>query len=107
MSGDTHAYVCLAPMADILSPNRISLNSKGNASAQKVSPFFLTGITGELISGRADIAAFPLVQSPGRPDVIDLSLSYNEDGLGILVKKQVSLPSDLVLLPDLEITGEG
>jgi hypothetical protein len=68
------------------------------------------------------------VQSPGRPDVIDLSLSYNEDGLGILVKKQVSFSSglvffararagksgkeagnipDLVLLPDLEITGEG
>jgi hypothetical protein len=53
-------------------------------------PILLPGVTGELIAKRDDIAAFPLVQSPGRPDVIDFSFSYNEDGLGILVKKEVS-----------------
>jgi hypothetical protein len=53
-------------------------------------PILLPGVTGELIAKRADITAFPLVQSPGRPDVIDFSFSYNEDGLGILVKKEAS-----------------
>ncbi|GAQ88650.1 glutamate receptor [Klebsormidium nitens] len=55
------------------------------------------GVTGELIAKRADIAAFPLVQSPGRPDYIDMSYSYNEAGLGILVKKQISSSSGTTL----------
>lgn len=52
--------------------------------------FAFAGVTGELIAGRADIAAFPLVQAPGRPSVIDLTYSYYESGLGVLVQKEVS-----------------
>lgn len=41
------------------------------------------------MAGRADIAAFPLSLSPGRPDAIDMTYSFYEAGLGMIVKKGV------------------
>jgi hypothetical protein len=52
---------------------------------------FYAGVTGELVEGRADLAAFPLFQALGRSSVIDLTYSYYESGLGVLVQKEVSL----------------
>eukprot|EP00243_Klebsormidium_subtile_P013209 TRINITY_DN8558_c0_g1_i1.p1 TRINITY_DN8558_c0_g1~~TRINITY_DN8558_c0_g1_i1.p1 ORF type:complete len:528 (+),score=86.28 TRINITY_DN8558_c0_g1_i1:336-1919(+) len=46
------------------------------------------GVIGELVAGRADIAAFPLSLAPGRPDAIDMTYSYYEAGLGMIVKKE-------------------
>lgn len=44
------------------------------------------GIMGELVSGRADIAAFPLSLTLPRPTAADLSYSYINGGIGILVQ---------------------
>ena len=40
---------------------------------------------GELISGRADIAAFPLSLTEPRSEYVDLTYSYFNGGIGILV----------------------
>lgn len=52
---------------------------------------FLTGVIGELAAGRADIAAFPLSLAPGRPDAIDMTYSFLESGIGMVVKKRVRM----------------
>ena len=44
------------------------------------------GIMGELTSGNADIAAFPLSLTLPRPTYVDLSYSYLNGGIGILVR---------------------
>ena len=47
------------------------------------------GIMGELTSARADIAAFPLSLTLPRPEYVDLSYSYLNGGIGILVRQHV------------------
>lgn len=43
------------------------------------------GMMGELVSERADIAAFPLTLTLDRSQAVDLSYSFMNGGLGILV----------------------
>ena len=45
----------------------------------------VAGIMGELTNGNADIAAFPLSLTLPRPAYVDLSYSYLNGGIGILV----------------------
>lgn len=49
----------------------------------------LTGIMGELTNGNADIAAFPLSLTLPRPTYVDLSYSYLNGGIGILVSTEL------------------
>lgn len=42
---------------------------------------------GELTSGTADIAAFPLSLTLPRPQYVGLSYSYLNGGIGILVRR--------------------
>ncbi len=44
------------------------------------------GVMGELTSGRADIAAFPLSVVLPRPQAVDFSYSFLNGGIGILVR---------------------
>jgi hypothetical protein len=44
-----------------------------------------TGIIGELVSRRADIALFPLTRTASRLAVIDCTFSYYDSGLALLV----------------------
>ncbi len=50
--------------------------SATNSGGVKLANGTWTGIMGELQSGRADIAAFPLTLVPGRPNDIDITYSY-------------------------------
>lgn len=50
------------------------------------------GMMEELISERADIAAFPLTLTLDRSQAVDLSYSFMNGGLGILVSFMVLSP---------------
>lgn len=45
-----------------------------------------TGVMGELTSGRADIAAFPMSVVLPRPQAVDFSYSFLNGGIGIVVR---------------------
>ncbi|GAQ82471.1 glutamate receptor [Klebsormidium nitens] len=59
------------------------------------------GVTGELLAGRADIAVFPIARGVGPSSVIDLTYTYDELGLQMLVKQELTsaASSSLFLAP--------
>lgn len=51
---------------------------------------------GELVEERADIAAFPLTLTLQRPDYVDMSYSFVNGGIGILVPLPLLLFEELL-----------
>jgi Ligated ion channel L-glutamate- and glycine-binding site len=65
----------------------------------------MTGVIGQLVNNSADIAAFPLTLTVGRPTAIDMTYAYYNAGIGILASVSVAPETAFVCAPYLPIVS--
>ncbi|GLC73367.1 hypothetical protein PLESTF_001367700, partial [Pleodorina starrii] len=78
--------------------------SPTNAGGTLGSNGVWSGVIGEVLSGRADVALFPLTRTASRLAAIDCTFSYYDAGLALLVEDGQTSPGPLSVLAPFEMT---
>ncbi len=70
----------------VAAASHLTLTASWVPANEKRATRVRAGVTGELVSGNADVGLFPLTRTAARLEVIDCTFSYLDQGLTLLVK---------------------